>query len=221
MTAFYDLALFISEFTIAETTKDVTADDICDLLWAKIGVVARVKTLPFYGHSQLKSGPMTTACLSQFFPATFRIGDIVYKTSEQFMMSCKARICGDSVSLEKILAAPTPTVAKATGRKITPYDDVAWGAVRYDCVVFGNYHKFSSNPGLSKFLIDTGIDTTLVEAVARDKIWGIGLGIKTPIEILSDPKNWKGQNLLGFALMSVRKMLIDGSPAPICPVPDV
>lgn len=39
-----------------------------------------------------------------------------------------------------------------------------------------------------------------------DKIWGIGLDSKaTNVE---NPNTWKGENLLGYALMEVRKKLI-------------
>lgn len=45
----------------------------------------------------------------------------------------------------------------------------------------------------------------LVEAAGRDVIWGIGLGSNNPMA--QDPRNWRGSNLLGFALTSVRDHL--------------
>lgn len=45
----------------------------------------------------------------------------------------------------------------------------------------------------------------LVEAAGRDCIWGIGLGRKNPKSL--DPMQWRGQNLLGFALTEVRERL--------------
>ena len=46
----------------------------------------------------------------------------------------------------------------------------------------------------------------LVEAAGRDMIWGIGLGQHNPKS--KDPFQWRGRNLLGFALTVVREQLL-------------
>ena len=46
----------------------------------------------------------------------------------------------------------------------------------------------------------------LVEAAGRDTIWGIGLGVNNPKS--QDPFQWRGLNLLGFALTAVRDQII-------------
>jgi ribA/ribD-fused uncharacterized protein len=71
-------------------------------------------------------------------------------------------------------------------------------------VTEGNIHKFSQNEELGLFLKSTG-DAVLVEASPRDCIWGIGLGQDNPRAL--DPVTWRGQNLLGFALMDVREKI--------------
>ena len=51
-------------------------------------------------------------------------------------------------------------------------------------------------------------DVAKIKALGRavkDKIWGIGLSIKD--EKRYDQNMWRGQNLLGYALMMVRKQL--------------
>jgi predicted NAD-dependent protein-ADP-ribosyltransferase YbiA (DUF1768 family) len=48
----------------------------------------------------------------------------------------------------------------------------------------------------------------LAECAVRDRIWGIGLSMNDPGRI--DKANWKGQNLLGYALMMVRSALAKG-----------
>lgn len=55
---------------------------------------------------------------------------------------------------------------------------------------------------MAKTLLDTG-DTELVEAAPKDRIWGIGFGVQH-----AEPfrEEW-GQNLLGLALMEVRRRL--------------
>ena len=64
--------------------------------------------------------------------------------------------------------------------------------------------KFSQNDELRKRLIDTG-DSTLAECAVKDKIWGIGLSMTDPDRM--DIAKWRGQNLLGYALMMVRSRL--------------
>ena len=45
----------------------------------------------------------------------------------------------------------------------------------------------------------------LVEASPVDAIWGIGLAASDPLAV--EPATWQGLNLLGFALMEVRRRL--------------
>ena len=52
--------------------------------------------------------------------------------------------------------------------------------------------------------ISTG-DSVLVEASPYDAIWGIRLAASSPEA--QDSMKWRGQNLLGFALMEVRDEL--------------
>ena len=46
-------------------------------------------------------------------------------------------------------------------------------------------------------------DAILAECAVKDRIWGIGLSIKDKRRF--DLKEWRGQNLLGYALMEVRR----------------
>ncbi|WP_368861540.1 NADAR domain-containing protein [Actinospica durhamensis] len=46
----------------------------------------------------------------------------------------------------------------------------------------------------------------MVEASPYDRIWGIGLPARDPRA--TGPAGWPGLNLLGFALMQVRSILV-------------
>jgi ribA/ribD-fused uncharacterized protein len=65
--------------------------------------------------------------------------------------------------------------------------------------------KFSQNSQLKDFLLTTG-QRIIVEASPLDTIWGIGLAQDNPKA--HHPKTWRGENLLGFALMVTREQLI-------------
>lgn len=62
--------------------------------------------------------------------------------------------------------------------------------------------KFA-DPELRQILLGTG-DRIIVEASPYDRIWGVGLS-ENDDDLYAG--NWKGQNLLGKALMEVREKL--------------
>ncbi|MGE0786398.1 MAG: NADAR family protein [Sandaracinaceae bacterium] len=160
--------------------------------------------LLFWGHRQKRVGAPDASCLSQWFPARFVVEGITYPTAEHWMMAGKARLVRDDAMLDAILRAGEPGEAKALGRRVAGYDDAAWAAARSALVVDGNVAKFSQNPTLEAFLLNTG-RRVLVEASPRDRIWGIGMGASNPDA--KDPMKWRGTNLLGFALMETRVRL--------------
>ena len=120
------------------------------------------------------------------------------------MMAEKARLFADDTTLAQVLAASTPNDAKSLGRRVAGYDDARWGEHRFGAVVKGNLAKFSQSNKLREFLVGTG-SAVLVEASPVDAIWGIGMAADDPRA--SDPRQWTGLNLLGFALMAVRDRL--------------
>ena len=64
--------------------------------------------------------------------------------------------------------------------------------------------KFSQNEDLKQILLETG-DRILVEGSPYDKIWGVKIDWQD--DKILDEKNYKGLNLLGKALMQVRREL--------------
>lgn len=164
----------------------------------------RIKYLFFWGHRPLPSGEVGKPCLSQWWPVPFTVDGDTYLTAEHFMMAEKARLFGDEETRARILTASNPGAAKKLGRAVRGFDDARWVEARFDIVVRGNEAKFGQNPALREFLLGTG-DRVLVEASPLDRIWGIGLSAGD--SRAEDPEQWKGLNLLGFALMEVRARL--------------
>lgn len=148
---------------------------------------------------------MGQGCLSQWWPAAFTVDGVRYPTAEHYMMAAKARLSGDAEAAGKILAAPHPGAAKALGRQVRGFDEQRWAQHRFGVVVAGNLAKFGQHPQLRDFLAGTG-SRVLVEASPRDLVWGIGLAAGG--ERAGSPERWPGLNLLGFALMEVRRRLI-------------
>lgn len=190
----------------------------------------------FYGHKPPFSG-VDASCLSQWFVRDFSIDGQRYPTAEHWMMAEKARLFGDTEMLQAILDSDSPRDAKAYGRKVKRFDAKTWDEHKFEIVVLGNVAKFDQNPTLRQFLVETTKGekqdfqmvaeapqaykigdyqrqtnktnslAILVEAAGRDTIWGIGLGQNNPKS--RDPMQWRGKNLLGFALTKVREQFLN------------
>lgn len=142
--------------------------------------------------------------LGQWYPSPFTVDGVKYPTAEHWMMAEKARLFGDTKTLDEILKTDSPKLAKDWGRRVAEFDQKVWDSHCFDIVVQGNIHKFSQNPDLRAKLLGTGYQI-LVEASEFDKIWGIGLAQDDPWA--TNPAVWQGKNLLGLALMKVRNEL--------------
>lgn len=142
---------------------------------------------------------------SQWYPCTFTVSDHSFNCAEQYMMYGKALLFDDAATAQLILLAPHPREHKALGRKATGFIDSVWKREREAIVTVGNRAKFTQNSALREQLVATR-GTTLVEASPYDRIWGIGLAANDPRA--QDASQWRGQNLLGKILTSLRDELI-------------
>ncbi|WP_046757156.1 NADAR family protein [Kordia jejudonensis] len=169
---------------------------------AQLATGENLKFLFFWGHK--KSNIITKSCFSQWYESSFEVDGITFKTTEHYMMAEKALLFNDQEIYQKIVMCNKPGEAKDLGRKVRNFNQEIWEKHRFDIVVKGNLNKFSQNPALSEFLINTN-NRILVEASPVDRIWGIGLDQHD--ENAKNPQHWNGLNLLGYALMEVRDLL--------------
>lgn len=160
------------------------------------------ETIFFWGHHPGKDGGVGKECFSQWYLADFYVGHIKYCCMEQYMMSKKALLFGDDETNELIMKAGTQGEIKALGRKVRGFDENIWNEFKNLIVLTGNYYKFSQLKKARQCLLSTG-DAILAEASPYDTIWGIGMTEKEAKQC--DINDWRGSNLLGFALMEVRE----------------
>lgn len=161
---------------------------------------SQVDYLFFWGHQPSRDGSIIKTCMSQWWPSEFKEKSTIYRTAEHYMMAQKALLFDDTEIFEKIILKVSPKDVKDLGRQIKNFDAEVWDKHKYQIVKQGNFLKFSQSESLKHFLIQTK-NKILVEASPVDAIWGIGLAEDNPDAMNS--KEWRGENLLGFALMEV------------------
>lgn len=144
------------------------------------------------------------AFLSNWSFSDFEKDGVKYSSMEQYMMHRKAMTFGDMEIAEKVMAASDFGEIKALGRQVRGYDDRIWNGIRQIVVYEGLLEKFRQNPELKRQLLATG-DALLAECALRDQLWAIGLTMHDEGRL--NMEKWRGQNLLGFALMQVREKL--------------
>ena len=104
----------------------------------------------------------------------------------------------------------TPYDMRKSGRDVQNYVEMAWDGHRMPIMHSGLRLKYQQNAELRESLLSTGV-CPLFEASRNDKIWGIGHSKEQVLSTSNhiDPKEF-GRNLLGQALMKVRKELKEG-----------
>ncbi len=140
--------------------------------------------------------------LSNWYLSEFTVAGVTFSSMEQYMMYEKALLFQDQETAEKILQTDNVAEIKALGRAVRYFDDKIWIKTREEIIYRGVHEKFHQNPELAEKLEQTG-EEIIAECAVKDRIWGIGLSMKDENRLSID--KWRGQNLLGKILMSVRE----------------
>ena len=137
-------------------------------------------------------------------PIQYTFGDDSFQfgCGEQLFAALKADAFGDSEKFAEIkVAGRQPSDYKRMGRDVRGFDERVWTRRRESIMQSVVAAKFEQNPELGRLLDDTG-RATIIEASPIDKVWGAGLSAR---HIRDDASELPGQNLLGKALMDVRR----------------
>ncbi|KAF2998843.1 hypothetical protein E8E13_003042 [Curvularia kusanoi] len=144
--------------------------------------------------------------LSNMYIAEFTDGDTTYNCVEQYFQTAKAALFKDTATQSLIMSTKAPIKQKQLGKKVKPFDKAEWAKEAYAVVLRGLRLKFITSAqaaDLGAQLLSTG-SSELVEASPRDVVWGVGLGRERAKTHVGP---WRGKNLLGKALMEVRREL--------------
>ena len=144
---------------------------------------------------------------SNHHPCMFVVDGISYSSMEKFLFCTKAEMFADEELKKSIEKEEDPVEIKRLGKKIKNFDKVIWDTRIEGILRKGLMQKFGQNPKLQKELCATG-DSEIVEANQHDCVYGVGLALRD--NKIWDPEEWKGKNLMGKALMDVRKLLKTG-----------
>lgn len=141
--------------------------------------------------------------LSNFYICNFKVDNIHYICTEQYLFAKKAEMAGQPVYHKRIMRTNDPRAIKMAGRQIEwPADRSNWNIVALDLLWSGCWAKFSQNPHLLKKLKSTA-GTMLAEA-SVDAFYGIGfMPSRAP-----EKSQWTGDNHFGRLLTYMRDRMM-------------
>jgi len=153
--------------------------------------------------------------LSNWAKSPFQLDGHTFNCAEQYLMWSKAVVMGDKEKEQQILSTNDPQRQKELGREVRPWRDGIWKRHRDQVMLRAARAKFMQNAELGQRLLKT-YPRLLAEASPSDCTYGIGLAPNNPQA--QDPRNWKGENLLGRTLERVRAELKEACTSPSEPL---
>lgn len=148
-----------------------------------------------------------TDIISQWYICSFKDNEnVIYNSSEQYMMAQKAKLFHDNSTYKKILKERDISKIKKLGKKVNFFDQELWDENKEQIVYYGNLLKFLQNSELKSYLLSTD-KKMIIESNPNDIIWACGLNEDN--NHILEPFHWRGDNILGEILMIIRDVIIE------------
>lgn len=179
----------------------------------KVYQFTELEKLPFPLRPSTLASPRSAEALAFFtsasvfsnhHPSLFSIGDVTFKSMEQFLAYRKAEISGNDALLERASTATNPVEAKYILHQLKGDHENVWDEQVENIALEGVRAKFQQNPNMLSCLRNS-IGLKLGEA-SKNPRWGIGFELSHE-DVLDHTKWSKTGNLLGRVLMRVREEL--------------
>lgn len=148
--------------------------------------------------------------LSNHHCSPFTLEGTSYTCVEQFLAQQKAILADNQQLVDKAMESPDPADHKVVLNLLKKGNHEQWKEKAEEIIPKAIRAKFSQNPHLAAFLVET-YPRTIGEASA-DKVWGIGLKLEDK-DVLKESAWGKEGNLLGKTLTQIRQELMDKSPS--------
>lgn len=159
--------------------------------------------------------------LSLEWAVDLEINGTMYHSATQAVYAEMAKVLGDDAALRKIMLTDSPLMIHYERKG----SEAVWKENMIRLLYEVNLHKFTRYPELQGMLRNTGA-AVLGAYLPNDVLLGIGLSMDR--EESKQMRHWTGENLIGKALMEVRRVLREQSTmrrprgkAPVAPVASV
>ena len=127
---------------------------------------------------------------------------------QHFVTAEKGRLSRDHQTLQHIMRVSNPRLHLQYEREVHNFDLTVWECERENIAIVVSYTKFVRNPVMPSHLLDTG--DRVLEASPSDLVWGIGC--RADNVSARQPPLWRGLNLLGKDLQTVRRLFRNRAP---------
>ena len=138
--------------------------------------------------------------LSNFHLSPFKIGNLRFHCTEQYIQYKKAMYFGDNLTANQIVQCADAFEVKRLGYRVTGFDRQQWKEHGYDLCIEGIRAKFQQNHNLMMLLKSTG-NKTMVEAT-KDRLWGTRIPLRD--QRVLDPESWYNTSWMLTMLATIR-----------------